>query len=123
MRWRGYALLQGWWRWRWRRRRGGRSGGHCAILHVDGGRGVTPTEHLSEMAARSLDSIWATRRRTRRGLSVRASLVAFELRERCSCITCKSLKRIVSLPVCLYVVFLSTQLSLVKIKYGFSLYA
>ena len=123
MRWRGYALLQGWWRWRWRRRRGGRGGGHCAILHVDGGRGVTPTEHLSEMAARSLDSIWATRRRTRRGLSVRASLVAFELRERCSCITCKSLKRIVSLPVCLYVVFLSTQLSLVKIKYGFSLYA
>eukprot|EP00964_Phaeocystis_antarctica_P075777 scaffold46794_cov56-Phaeocystis_antarctica.AAC.3 len=56
MRWRGYALLQGWWRWRWRRRRGGRGGGHCAILHVDGGRGVTPTEHLSEMAARSLDS-------------------------------------------------------------------
>ena len=74
------------------------------------------------MAARSLDSIWATRRRTRRGLSVRASLVAFELRERCSCIMqiVKAYCFVACVSLC---VFLSTQLSLVKIKYGFSLYA
>ena len=74
------------------------------------------------MAARSLDSIWATRRRTRRGLSVRASLVAFELRERCSCIMqiVKAYCFVACVSVCVFFPALNSQLSLVKIKYGLS---